>query len=232
MQETKLGKFSVVFPNSKEFHSLKKEIWGEDIYHFETEKESPVILDIGSHIGISVLYFKAIYPKSKIFAFEPNPISFKYLEENIYRNNLSNIKAFNKAVWKESTKRDLYVDGTQNEWNSNSSFLEKSWTGKEQTKKIIVDTTTLDEYLKYEVDMLKIDTEGCELTLIKANEHLLMNVNNISIEYHPIQNSKPEDILNILKKYFSIEIYYEGKYIKRLERGKLLTIKGKKLVNN
>lgn len=232
MQETKIGKFSVVFPNSKEFHSLKKEIWGEDIYYFETENESPIILDIGSHIGISVLYFKAVYPESNIFAFEPNSISFKYLEENIHRNNLNGIAAINKAIWKEKTKKELYIDNTENEWNSNSSFLEKSWTGKEQTKKITVETTTLEEYLKDKVDMLKIDTEGSELTLIKAHEHLLKNVKNIAIEYHPIKKSSPKEILNILRKYFYIEIYLEGKLQKRIEENKLLTIKGKELVNS
>lgn len=232
MQESKLGKFSVVFPNSKEYHCIKKEIWGEDIYFFETENDSPLIVDIGSHIGISVLYFKAIYPNSKILAFEPNPVSFKFLQENISRNGLKDITAVNKAIWTRNGTKNLYIDNTTNEWNSNSSFLEKSWTGKEQTKNIEVETTTLEEYPFNNIDMLKIDTEGSELGILRAHEHLLKRVSNISIEYHPVKGNKPENLLNILKKYFHIEIYFEGKLLKKVEKEKLLTIKGKNSKNS
>jgi len=232
MQETKLGKFSVVFPNSKEYYCIKKEIWGEDIYFFETGNDSPLIVDIGSHIGISVLYFKTIHPNSKILAFEPNPVSFEFLQENILRNNLKDITAVNKAIWTKNGTKSLYIDNTINEWNSNSSFLEKSWTGKEQTKKVEVETTTLEEYTFKDIDILKIDTEGSELAILKANKHLLKNIKNIAIEYHPIKNSKPDDILNILKKYFNIETYFEGKHQKRIKSNKLLTIKGKNSKNN
>ena len=62
MESTKLGKYKIVYTNSKEYHTLKREIWGEDIYSFNSEKDSPLIIDIGAHIGISVLYFKSIYP--------------------------------------------------------------------------------------------------------------------------------------------------------------------------
>ena len=232
MQETKLGKFSVILPNSKEYHSIKREVWGSDIYHFETEKDSPLIMDIGSHIGISVLYFKAIYPNSKIFAFEPHPISFSILEENIFRNNLEDVTAINKAIWSQNGNKALYIDNTPNGWNSNTSFLEKSWTGKEQTKKVIVETTTLDKYLYDNVDMLKIDTEGSELAILKANESILKRVSNILIEYHPVKGSKPEDLLNILKRYFHIDIYFDGKPSKKIEKEKLLTIKGKNSKNS
>ena len=232
MQETKLGKFSVILPNSKEYHSIKREVWGSDIYHFETEKDSPLIMDIGSHIGISILYFKAIYPNSKIFAFEPNPISFSILEENIFRNNLEDVTAINKAIWSQNGNKALYIDNTPNGWNSNTSFLEKSWTGKEQTKKVIVETTTLDKYLYDNVDMLKIDTEGSELAILKANESILKRVSNILIEYHPVKGSKPEDLLNILKRYFHIDIYFDGKPSKKIEKEKLLTIKGKNSKNS
>ena len=232
MQETKLGKFSVVFPNSKEYHSIKREVWGSDIYHFETEKDSPLIVDIGSHIGISVLYFKAIYPNSKIFAFEPNPISFSILEENMSRNSLKDVTTVNKAIWTQNGKRAFYIDNTQKEWNSNSSFLEKSWTGKEHTKKVEVETTTLEKYIPDNIDMLKIDTEGSELEILKANERILKKVSNISIEYHPVKGSNSEDILNILKRYFHIDIYFEGKLLKRTVKGKLLTIKGKNSKNS
>ena len=87
MNSTRLGKFNITFINEKEYHTIKREIWGKEIYYFKSPNISPFIIDIGAHIGISVLYFKQLYPNSNILAFEPNPISFDILQ-NQYRYNL------------------------------------------------------------------------------------------------------------------------------------------------
>lgn len=228
MEETKLGKYKILYTDSKEYHSIKREIWGEDIYYFDTGKENPFIIDIGAHIGVSILYFKSIYPNSKILAFEPNINSFNILKENILLNNLKDITAVNMAVWKSKGNLDFYIeDGS---WSSNSSILKGGWTTEEKQRKISVQTDTLNSYIDKTIDMLKIDTEGSELSILKYHRDILQRVQNICLEYHPIKQSKPEDVLNILSKFFKIEIYSEGKLCKKPQRGKLLTIKGKKLV--
>lgn len=230
MEETKLGKYRILYSNSKEYHTLKREIWGEDMYYFDTENPSPYIIDVGSHIGISVLYFKSIYPESTILSFEPNPITFEILKENVERNVLQDILLINKAVWKEETKRPFYIDSTENMWHSNSSLIENSWTSKEKTEKILIQCTKLSNYIPKEVDMLKIDIEGLELTVLKEIQKKLHMINNIAVEYHPIKGNTVKDILKILNQYFEIEMYSEGKLLKKPLENKLLTIKGKKRV--
>ncbi len=230
METTKLGKYIISFPNNKEYHKLKKEIWGEGIYHFETSKPSPFIVDIGSHIGISVLYFKDLYPNSHILAFEPNPISFEFLKENIDGNALTDITLVNEGVSSNTGERKLYIDNTGTQWNSNSSFLQKSWNGKENTKEITVKSTRLDRYLENVncIDMLKIDTEGTELDILSSHKNILRIVENISLEYHPKRGKNYKNILNILQQYFNIEILDEGKIVKSPSKERLLTIHGKK----
>lgn len=230
MEETKIGKFKILYSNSKEFHVLKREIWGEDIYFFDSNISNPYIIDIGSHIGISVLYFKSIYPDSTIVCFEPNPTSFKVLEENLYINDLKDISLHNIAIWKHKGKKILYIDSQDTGWDSNSSFVENGWTGKERTKTISVNTDVLKTYVTRDVDMLKIDTEGSEISILKSNFEILNRVKNIAVEYHPTRENKLKELLGILNRYFSIEIYSEGKLLKRPTEGILLTVKGKKLV--
>ncbi len=230
MEETKLGKYTVLFPNGREYHFLKREVWNQESYYFKSEKQSPFIIDIGSHIGISVLYFKHIYPNSKILAFEPNPYSFEILNENIHINGLEDINSVNKAIHSKEGNTILHIDGSWNGWESNSSLMEGSWNGKESTKEIEVECTTLNPYLKDIecIDMLKIDTEGSELDILKSHRKILPKVLNISVEYHPVVNRKVKKILDILKEYFSLEIYMDGKLLKTPIDGKLLTIQGKK----
>lgn len=232
MEETKLGKYVVLFPNGREYHFLKREIWNQEIYYFESKKGSPLIIDIGSHIGISVLYFKSIYPSSKIFAFEPNPYSFETLNENISINGLEDIKTVNKAISSKKGHSILYIDAGSNGWESNSSLIPGSWNEKENTKPIPIECVTLDKYTKDIacIDMLKIDTEGTEIEILKSIKGELSKVENIAVEYHPRRNQKIKKVLDFLKPYFDTKIYYEGKELKNPIEGKLLTIKGKKRV--
>jgi len=228
MNETKLGKYLIKYSNSNEYHSLKREIWGQDIYYFDLSNPYPFILDIGSHIGISIMYFKSMYPDCTIIGFEPNPITFKLLTENVEINMLENVQIFNKAIWKEEGKKNFHITANDNGWHSNASFLKNSWTNKEKTKEIEVETTKLDKYINKDVDILKIDTEGSELSILKSHKKLLDKVSNIVIEYHPIKENSVEDILSILKPYFDIQVYEEGKLTKKIPNDKLLTIKGQK----
>jgi FkbM family methyltransferase len=232
MESTKLGKYIVIYPNKREYHLLKREIWNQEIYNFNSKKITPFIIDIGSHIGISILYFKSKYPDSKILSFEPNPISFEILEENIQNNGLKDITLVNRAISSNDCIKTLYIDNTNENWNSNSSLLEKSWSGRENSKPINVSCTRLDAYLEdiQAIDMLKIDTEGTEFEILNSHKNILNRVENISVEYHPNKRNKVEKIIAILNPHFQLEIYYEGEQIKKVIDGKLLTIKGKKRV--
>lgn len=232
MESTKLGRYTVLYPNKKEYHTLKREIWNQEIYSFETKKESPFIIDIGSHIGISLLYFKSLYPNCKILSFEPNPISFEILKENIFNNGLEDIELINMAVDSNSGKKIFYIDNSNQNWESNSSFLINSWNGKESTKSIEVQSTRLDSYIKDvdEIEMLKIDIEGTEYEVLNSHKGVLNKVKNISIEYHPTKGNKIDKIASILRAYFDLSFYLDGEEIKKIPNDKLLTIKGKKRV--
>jgi FkbM family methyltransferase len=230
METTKLGKFIITYTNSIEYHSLKREIWGQNIYHFVTNNPQPLIVDIGAHIGVSILYFKSIYPDSRILAFEPNPISVDILKENILINGLEDITLIEKAVWKEKALKSFYIDSTGSEWYSNSSLLENSWNGKEKTEKINVETVRLEEYIDEKIDLLKVDTEGTELTIIKSIKRILPTIENIVVEYHPSRDNNLSELLGLLKINFEIEVLHQGKQISKLLEGKLLTIKGKKRI--
>ncbi len=230
MNATRLGSFDITFLNEKEYHTIKREIWGKEIYYFKSSSISPFIIDIGAHIGISVLYFKQLYPNSHILAFEPNPISFEILKQNIETNGLDNITLINSAVYSQNGISTLYIDDSEQNWHSNSSLLKNSWTGSEKTKPIQIQSTRLDSYVKNisTIDMLKIDTEGSEENILKSHKDILSRVENISVEYHPIMGKKINRILEILKAYFDIQLLYEGQVIKNIPNNKLLTVQGKK----
>ncbi|MCL1470569.1 FkbM family methyltransferase [Argonema antarcticum A004/B2] len=187
-----LGK-EIELVDSASFIFMYKEIFEQQIYRFKTKKSDPFILDCGANIGLSVLYFKQVYPKSNIVAFEPDIKVFNVLKSNVHRFGLSEVELINKAVWKSETTLEFMSEG------ADAGRVIQLEEDKEKYK---VSTVRLGEYLSKPVDFLKLDIEGAETEVIKDCEDLLVNVENLFVEYHSFAN-EPQTlhlILNILTK--------------------------------
>ena len=53
-----------------------REVFIKFDYFFKTNIKQPFIVDCGSNIGLSILFFKMIYPHCRIIAFEPDEEAF------------------------------------------------------------------------------------------------------------------------------------------------------------
>lgn len=185
-----LGK-EIQLVDTASFLFMYKEIFEQQIYKFKSKNTQPFIIDCGANIGLSVLYFKELYPQSKIVAFEPDIKVFNVLKSNVQRFGLSDVELINKAVWKSETTLEFMSEGAD---GGRVIQLEKD---KEKYK---ISTVRLGEYLSKPVDFLKVDIEGAETEVIKDCQDLLVNVENLFVEYHSFGN-EPQTlhiILNIL----------------------------------
>ncbi|HKZ65867.1 MAG TPA: hypothetical protein VJ111_05915, partial [Chitinophagaceae bacterium] len=61
------------------FRLGKNEMFKEKVYKFTSSKKNPYIIDCGSNIGMSILYFKSLYPEARILGFEADPYIFSFL---------------------------------------------------------------------------------------------------------------------------------------------------------
>jgi hypothetical protein len=75
--------YTITYLGEGELRFLSQEIFGWGAYMFKSHSREPVIFDCGSNIGMSVLFFKAVYPHARITAFEPDPGTYKVLNRNI-----------------------------------------------------------------------------------------------------------------------------------------------------
>ena len=189
----RLGQLEINFLSYSMLHSLVAEIFMQKAYFFETNKEKPFVIDCGSNIGMATLFFKSLYPKAKILAFEPAGENFKILSQNIKDNNLENITLYNKAVSSQKGHATFYQAGA----------LEGSLqTPSLHPNKETVRTTILSKYVNQEVDLLKIDIEGAELNVLEelAGKDKLKFVKQIILEYHPhAQNNSLSKILKVFE---------------------------------
>ena len=172
-----------------------REILRKEVYRFETENTPVTILDCGSNIGMSVIYFKSIFPQAQIRAFEADPILFSLLEKNLSSFSLSNVKAENKAVW-------IHADGVYfSPEGGHSGAITDS--NNNQGKNIeFVSSVRLKSILEnYEqLDMLKIDIEGAEEEVIFDCGEALKRCRNIFVEYHS-KAFKPQKLHTILELF-------------------------------
>ncbi len=190
---TKLLGEEIRVPDSASFFSAYREIFEHHIYKFTTEKEEPYILDCGANIGLSIIYFKMLYPKARIIGFEPDPKIFESLEYNVKQyTSGSSVSLIRKALWNEETTLKFTHEGA----DAGNLFDNST-----QKKTYDVSTARLKEFMKEEVDMLKIDIEGAEVCVLKDSIEYLENVKRLFVEYHSFCD-RPQELdvlLNMLK---------------------------------
>lgn len=169
---------------------VKKKKNFDDIYKIKI-KNKPIIFDVGANNGQTIQRFLSIFSKPIIHSFEPindccTVISKLYKSNNIFINNL--------ALGKKLSKRIFYI----NKSNVTSSFIKISEKFKfkklYQPKKIIkTNVVTIDNYMKLnnikKIDILKIDTQGSELEVLKGANKAFKNKIIKFIELEVIINS-------------------------------------------
>jgi len=204
MKDIKISGYKFAYRNFREWFSIYKDIFLLNEYKFSSTTESPFIIDCGSHIGVSVLYFKKIFPRASIVAFEANPSTFKLLKKNITQNKLRLVDLYNNAIGKKKGEVDFYVGNTKKgTWNWGDSAVKNDWYDPELYKTIRVPSVKLSRFINKQVDLLKIDIEGSELLVLEEIEPKLRFVNQIYIEFHGSNSNKDNSlkkIVAILKK--------------------------------
>lgn len=191
------------------FNLCNRELFKQEMYKFEAKHNNPYIIDCGANLGMSIIYFKQLYPKATIIAFEADDYIFGFLEKNIKSFEYENVKILNKAVWNcDDTLSFLVEGGAGGRLESEST----SGTFKQ------VQCISLKKYIiGQKVDFLKIDIEGAEYEVLKDIEEELVNVESMFIEYHSMLNKKQNlhDILKIVQDsgfVYHIKEAYTTKY--------------------
>jgi FkbM family methyltransferase len=186
------GPYGVRINDGPNFFMQYKDIFINRIYHFDTESHAPTILDCGGNIGMSVLYYKQIYPEARITTFEPDPAVFGYLQDNMIRHGMTDVGLVQAAVCGSEGFLTFHSDGKYaSSLASETALLEKGWTKQR------VPCVRLSNYLTESIDFLKINIEGAEWEALADSGDRLRLVNEMVIEYHHLPGL-PRTLHNIL----------------------------------
>lgn len=198
LKKIRISNFDFYYIRAYEFLHTYKDIFGKEIYKFDTANTEPVIIDCGSNIGQSILYFKLLYPRSRIIGFEPDSQNFQILEKNMVSNGFKDVQMENAAVWIKNGEISFTNAGSEA-----SHIIEEKSENKAQVRCVRL-VEILSDY--DQIDFLKIDIEGAEYEVLKDCTPYLSRINNIFLEYHGYSNEtkKISNIFRILtEKGFS-----------------------------
>ncbi len=189
--KAELPGMSIIFNDSASFLYQYREIFTKCNYKFAASGPEPIIYDCGANIGLSVLYFKSIYPASVIRAFEADPEIAQLLIGNINENKIQKVDVVNKAVWIEEGEIRFRKDGSDGGAISESDGS------------ITVSSVKLKSLLEREseIALLKLDIEGAETDVLVDCRNSIGHIEKIFIEYHSIPGKEQSLhlILEILK---------------------------------
>ena len=175
LTEVSFGEYRLRVPDTMSFLFQHQEIFADKFYEFQTDQPQPVILDCGANVGMSLLYFKEIYPQARITAFEAEASIAALLRDNLQANGISDVEVIDKAVW---------IDDQGVEFGSEAADSSSIFSESGQKKR--VPSVRLRDYLEKEarIDFLKIDIEGAEIDVLTDCADALGNVQNLFVEFH------------------------------------------------
>ena len=172
-------------------------------YYVPSALEPKVILDIGSNIGASILFFHEQFPSAKIVGFEPHPETFRILQSNV--NKIPSVSVFNYGLGSADGRISVPFDGMDF-----SAFTTKTGSQARPLKSVTTDCeikhagSALSELGVSSVDLIKIDCEGAEYEILRAlPEEMLRQCKWIVGEIH---DSSGFDLLALLAPHFDLDL--------------------------
>jgi len=195
-----------IYSNSISLFRLYQNFRNTGTYNFKSDSSNPYIIDCGANIGLATLFFKKLYPDSKILCFEPSKEVIPILNKNIKENKLTNVTVLPFAL--HNVERKI-------EFNTNEIMSGTISQNKNLPYTYEVQTKILSDYIDCKVDFLKMDIEGAEILVLPEIENKLHKVQNIFIEYHSFiaEKQKLDMIFSILTRN-GFRYYVEGEFEK------------------
>ncbi|MFA6254116.1 MAG: FkbM family methyltransferase [Candidatus Paceibacterota bacterium] len=200
LKSERLLGWTIKFFDYTTFLYMFEEVFIGQEYFFETTEASPLIIDGGSNIGMSIFYFKKLWPNCQIISFEPDRQTFAVLADNVKTNKLTGITLHNLALADKPGSLNFYSDQEQ------PGSLIASTTPRHPGQNYeTVQSATLSEKVTGPVDFLKLDIEGAETEVIGelAQTKKIKLLKNICLEYHhhiKRDEDRLSEILTILEK--------------------------------
>ncbi|SFD02663.1 methyltransferase, FkbM family [Chitinophaga sp. CF118] len=176
-----------------------------------------VILDVGANVGHYAIMLRKNKIALPIFAFEPHPVAYKKLEQAASLHQFIPVK---RGAGEKSSAAIIY-DYAGNAGSEHASMYKEviSDLRNSAVEEVSIDLVSIDHFVVenniLKIALLKIDTEGHELNVLKGARHTIERgmVDVIQIEFNEmnvISRTFFKDIINVLPGYKFYRLLPDG----------------------
>ncbi len=174
-------------------------------------------VDIGAHKG-GYLYWmqRAVGQQGKVFAFEPQPILFNYLQKVKQKMAWQHVAIDPRAISSEKGSFDLFIPQHGSKTSPGATLRGEKMEANMPFVTVKVETLTLDEFFADKAtlpDFLKIDVEGNELKVFEGAKQILTEKKPILLfecEQRHLGETPIDAVFSYLEK-----LGYEGFFIQQ-----------------
>jgi FkbM family methyltransferase len=143
-------------------------------YYVPPTLRPKIILDIGSNIGASIIYFHRQFPNARIFGFEPHPETFGVLKKNVA--HLQRVAIFKYGLGATNQRIAVRADSVNyGAFNTRGAFKDRG----HPSAPVECEVRRLDDVLRElglaQVDLIKIDCEGAEADVFSTLPDVILN---------------------------------------------------------
>ena len=128
------------------------------------------ILDVGANLGNHTLFWSRFFPEAEIVSLEPLPENYECLCQNVTDNALSRVRPLRAAA---GEKEGFVRVAGFNPENLGATSFQYSDSGDEQTAVVRTLDSVGEELRLSGIGLVKIDTEGFELSVLRGMEGIL-----------------------------------------------------------
>ncbi len=143
-----------------------------DMKYYLGKRPEPVIFDVGANTGQTVGRMLHEFPRARVHSFEPFPSTFKALSQNL--RNQPNATPWNCALGARPGSQQLhsYAHSQVNSFYRRTESAYGAIQGTCETEIRTVDDICT-ELRADRIDILKIDTEGYELEVLRGAQAMI-----------------------------------------------------------
>ncbi len=183
-------------------------------YHYEEAEKGEILqampadgvfIDIGANIGLFSLFVARLFPRARVFAFEPHPRLHRCIQKTAHDAKLSHLEAHQACVSRADGQIQLLINSNDSGGHTTDASQIRD---SEKQSELTVKAAALDRFVKDKnlgrIDVIKIDVQGAEWdVLLGAQESLRRFKPKILVEMdnHRVVNADSQ--VQSIQKLFS-----------------------------
>lgn len=153
-----------------------REVWVEEAYRLPVDLTPDTVVDLGANIGLTALWYAKRYRPSRVICVEPVADNARLARENLSTNGVQ-AELLEAAVGPGDGRVAFHEARASNRGRMGQS-------GR-RVRMVSMDTVLARIPEDVSIDLLKIDIEGAEEAVLKADLSWLRRVRSLIVEFHP-----------------------------------------------